>query len=136
MVAKVFLDTNILMDLLCHREHMLEAATIIDMGKKGELELYCTALTITNCIYNCRKVLGKDIVHKVVKSLCTFISISPIGQNETDKAFVIDNPDFEDALQYFSAESIGADVIITRNPKDFSYSAIPVMSGREFLNQR
>lgn len=27
---KVFLDTNIIMDFLCQREHMAEAATILD----------------------------------------------------------------------------------------------------------
>ena len=135
MAAKVFVDTNILMDLLCHRDHMMEAATIIDMGKRGEVELFCTALTIANCIYNCRKTLGKEIVHQIMKSLCTFIRVSPIGQNESDKAFLIENPDFEDALQNFSAESIHADVIITRNPKHFRYSSIPVMSGAEYLEQ-
>lgn len=135
MVAKVFLDTNILMDFLCHRDHMLEAATILDMGKRGELELYCSALTIANCIYNCRKTLGKENVHQVMKMLCSFVRISPIGQVETDKAFVIENPDFEDALQNFSAESICADVIITRNPKHFHFASIPVMSGEDYLGK-
>lgn len=135
MATKVFLDTNILMDVLCHREHMLEAATVIDLGIRGKIELYCTALTIANCIYNCRKTLGKDTTHQIMKNLCSFIRISPIGQEECNKAFSLDNPDFEDALQNYSAESIKADVIITRNPKDFQYASIPVLNGAEFLEQ-
>lgn len=135
MATKVFLDTNILMDVLCHREHMLEAATIIDMGKRGEVELYCTALTIANCIYNCRKILGKETILQIMKNLCSFIQVSPIRQEECDKAFSFDHPDFEDALQNYSAESIKADVIITRNPKHFQFAAIPVMNGIEFLEQ-
>lgn len=135
MATKIFLDTNILVDVICHREHMLEAATIIDMGKRGNVELYCTALTVANCIYICRKTLGKELVHKIMKTLCSFIHISPIGQKECDDAFAVESPDFEDALQNYSAASIKADVIITRNPKHFTYSEIPVMNAAEFLNQ-
>lgn len=135
MATKVFLDTNILIDAICHREHMLEAATIIDMGRRGEIELYCTALTIANCIYICRKSLGKEIVQQIMKTLCSFIRISPIGQKECDEAFSFECPDFEDALQNYSAASVGADVIITRNPKHFSYADIPIMSGLEYLEQ-
>lgn len=42
--------------------------------------------------------------------------------------------DFEDCLQYSSAVSIKADVIITRNKKDFRQAAIPVLSPEEFLD--
>ncbi len=39
---------------------------------------------------------------------------------------------FEDALQYYSAKSVKADYIITRNTKDFTYSDIKVLTPREF----
>ncbi|MCQ2974098.1 MAG: hypothetical protein MJ211_04735 [Bacteroidales bacterium] len=66
--------------------------------------------------------------------LCSFIEISPLTKKETDLAFKTKNPDFEDALQYFSAMSVDCDYIITRDPKHFKYSTKPVMSGEEFLN--
>lgn len=133
---KVFLDTNIIMYFLCQREHMAEAATILDMGKKGEIVLFCSALTIANCVYNCRKVLGKEITATILKRLSTFIGISSVGQDECVKAFDMDVPDFEDAMQYFSAHNISADLIITRNPKHFAFSTIPIMDGAEFLANR
>ena len=37
---KVFLDTNIIIDLLCHREHCAEAATVVNMGIEGKVLLY------------------------------------------------------------------------------------------------
>ena len=69
-----------------------------------------------------------------MKKLCSFIKVAPSTQNETEQAFQTPNPDFEDALQYFSAVSVGADVIITRNEKHFMYSSIPVMDALAFLN--
>lgn len=132
----VFLDTNILMDLLCHREACDEAATVIDGGLCGKWSLYCTSLTIANCIYSCRKILGKDRAAELLKKLCRFINIAPCGQVEVEQSFASDVSDFEDALQYFSALSIEADVILTRNEKHFSFSGIPVMNCREYLMYR
>ena len=40
----------------------------------------------------------------------------------------------EDALQYFSAHTIHADVIITRNGKDFADSTIPIQTASDFLS--
>ena len=42
--------------------------------------------------------------------------------------------DFEDAMQYYSALKAKADIIITRNGKDFTASQIPVMTATEYLD--
>ena len=44
-------------------------------------------------------------------------------------------PDFEDAIQFFSALSIEADCIITRNIKDFPADILPVFTPEAFLTQ-
>lgn len=46
--------------------------------------------------------------------------ISPSDSNIINKAFSEIYPDFEDAVQYFSAKSLKADVIVTRNKVDFT----------------
>lgn len=131
--VKVFLDTNIIIDALCNREAGEEAQIVLDMGVRGEITLFCTSLTIANCIYNCRKSLGKDVVTVIMKKLCSFIHVSPLTQQETDLAFSLQAIDFEDALQYSSALAINADVILTRNAKHFDYSDIKVMDCQSFL---
>lgn len=40
---------------------------------------------------------------------------------------------FEDAMQYYTAIKAKADVIITRNGKDFTASKLPVMTATEYL---
>ena len=59
--------------------------------------------------------------------------IAPIGPNAVDRALVLRANDFEDALQYFSAIQSGADCIVTRNSKDFSFSEIEVLTPSDFL---
>ena len=55
------------------------------------------------------------------------------NEQTVDQSPVSRFDDFEDALQYFSAERASVDVIITRNGKDFVASTIPVMTAGEYL---
>ena len=42
--------------------------------------------------------------------------------------------DFEDAVQYYTALNGDCAIIVTRNPKDFRKSEIPVFTPSEFLS--
>ena len=50
-----------------------------------------------------------------------------------DANVVVDFLCDEDAMQYFSAEKFGADIIITRNKKDFQNAQLPVYTPKEYL---
>ena len=52
-----------------------------------------------------------------------------------DSAIALHAKDFEDAMQYFSAKSIVADCIVTRNAKDYPFSDVAVMTPHEFLQK-
>lgn len=95
--------------------------------------LYATALTFTNALYTLRKELGTEKATIYLRNLGKLVFIAPTTQLEVDKAFQSVNPDFEDAIQYFSARSVGANVIITRDQKHFRFSEIPVMDTDEFM---
>lgn len=136
MKMRLFLDTNIVIDYIGHRMHFLSAATLMDMGYRGEVELYMTNLTIANTLYVLRKDMGLEAAKKCMKKLCDFVSIAPSTCRETQLAFNTPNPDFEDALQYYSAVAVHADVIVTRNEKHFRFSEIPVMDAMEYLEGR
>jgi predicted nucleic acid-binding protein len=43
--------------------------------------------------------------------------------------------DFEDAVQYYCAKKIGADLILTSNEKDFIHSDIKVMTPVAFFSE-
>lgn len=134
MNPRIFLDTNIVIDYIARREHFLAAANLMDMGYSGKVDLFITNLTIANTLYILRKELGADRSKKYLKQLCSFIHVAPSTQVEADLAFETENPDFEDALQYYSAVAVQADVIITRNEKHFRYSDIPVMDAEAYFS--
>ena len=50
-----------------------------------------------------------------------------------DKALHSSFTDFEDGLQYFTAQSGGASLFITRNIKDYKIDVLPIMTPEQLL---
>lgn len=58
-MKRVFLDTNVLLDVLLHREPFLrDSAQVVDRGFRGEIGLYATSLTFATCLFVARRLLG------------------------------------------------------------------------------
>jgi predicted nucleic acid-binding protein len=131
----IFLDTNILLDVLAKRVPFYEvAAELFSLADKGEIELFVSALSFANINYILTKMTSADITRTTLLKLKTLVQIIPLDEKAiilslNDKSF----PDFEDGLQYYAAITINADAIITRNLKDFINSTIPAMNAKSFL---
>ena len=135
-MMKVFLDTNILIDILERREpFFLQSANILELGFRRRLHLYATSLSFINGIYVSRKSIGKETAIEKTKVLRKAIDVSPISSNEFDMALALNIKDVEDALQYCSALSAQCDVIVTRNKKDFpTNEKLPILTHQEFFD--
>ncbi len=94
------------------------------------------ALSFVNAYYIGQryKLPAFDLQQSLV-NIQSFVEVSDLNASVIDNAFRLKVKDFEDAIQYFSAMSCNADVIVTRNKKDFIYSSIPVLTPAEFLEQ-
>lgn len=56
---RAFLDTNILIDLICSREPFIEKAQLIfALGYSGKVNLLISALSFVNTIYSPEEFLG------------------------------------------------------------------------------
>ncbi len=134
-MRKVFIDTNVLVDLLLERDPWADdAAVIFSMADRKEIELLCCSLSFSTAIYLMQrmKYSRKEIVTKltIVKSLCT---VTTVDGFVLDRVLQSDFPDLEDAMQHYSALAAGAEVIVTRNVKDYAAASLPVMTPGEFL---
>lgn len=119
-MIKVFLDTNIMLDVLLGRKKfLLQSSNIIQLADNGYIELYATALSFVNAMYVGRKELGKAVILQKIKDFHDILRTAPMDDMELSKALAMDDKDFEDNLQYCSAVSADCDVIVTRNVKDF-----------------
>lgn len=132
---KVFIDTNVLIDLICQREGYKQAGKILALGNNTQFTLYTSVLSIANIAYILRKVLKGEPLYQTLEKLSEQLNISPMTQESYDQAVTLRAADFEDALQYYSALLVECEVIVTRNKKDFTFSKIAIFTPEEFLSQ-
>ncbi len=59
--------------------------------------------------------------------------VAPVTQEVIQSALALSFPDFEDAVQHEAARLAGAQMIVTRNVKDFAAAQLPVYSPEAFL---
>ena len=132
----VFIDTNIIIDVLERREpFFILSANLLELGYSGAVSLFATSLSFINGIYVSRKAIGKEEAIKKVRLLRSFINVSPISSLEFDNALDLGIKDIEDALQYCSAMSSKCEVIVTRNKKDFpDNNNIAIVTPQEFFD--
>ena len=131
---RLFLDTNILVDLLDNtREHFQSAALVFEGAKEGLLDVCISSQSITDCAYISRKKPYR-VFRSAIKQIIPFVDILPISKDHLTKAISSDCPDLEDAALIACAEANLCDVILTSNKSHFKpYTKLIVNSPEEFV---
>jgi predicted nucleic acid-binding protein len=134
-MKKVFLDTNVVIDLLDKREPFYEAAaTLFALAYQKRIKLYISPLTYATTSFILRK-RGSIQINLLLKDLRKLSEVTVVDECVIDKALASMFLDHEDGLQYYSALTKSVDVIITRNVRDFRFAAIPILTPDEFLSR-
>ena len=135
-MIRVFLDTNILLDIIEGRQKFLLASSnVFDLGIKGEIKLFATPLTFANCVYTARKNVGYENAIRGLEVMKSHITTATMDDEQVTNALNSGMPDFEDMLQYQAALSSKCDAIVTRDKKrHFPSDGIPILSPEDFLN--
>lgn len=132
-MKRLFLDTNVVIDLLDNRKPFCkDAVTIFTMAYNKEVQLYVSPITYTTAAYLLRKH-GAEGVRTLLANFRQLSHVATTDERIVDDAIAAQFNDFEDAVQYYTALKAKADFIITRNTKDFNVSKIPVMTPAEYL---
>lgn len=130
----LFLDTNIILDLLAFRmPFYTEAAILFSLADKKKIKLSISSLCLANTHYILSKQNPDMEVRKVLRNFKVLVNVLPLDDKITDLALNSEFRDFEDAVQYYTAIVNDQDLIITRNKSDFRQSKIPVMTAGEFI---
>lgn len=133
-MKRLFLDTNIVIDLLDKRAPFYEdAVRLFSMAYKHELHLIVAPITYSTASYILQKNRKPEEVRILLANFRQLSHVATVDERVIDDAIASSFRDFEDAVQYYAALKAKADVIITRNGKDFELSKIPVMTTKEYL---
>ena len=134
-MMRLFLDTNIVVDLLEGRgPFCYDAAQLFTMAHDKRVELLVSPMTFSTASFLLRKH-GSEGVRNLLSNLRQLVSVTTSDERTVDDSIASQFKDFEDAMQYYTALNAKAEIIITRNGKDFTASNLPVMTDRIFSKQ-
>jgi len=134
MNRKIFIDSDIILDLLCKRDPFYSfAAEVFTLGDTKKIELVTTSLVFANVFYILRKLLGIEKAKELLRKLRIIISVVSVDEKVVDLALNSKFTDFEDGLQYFTARENDIKIILTRNVKDYKEKELLIQTPEEYL---
>ena len=130
----VFFDTNVLMDVLLRRHPFVDKSREVwFLAERGKIAGLASALSFPNIYHVVRKALGAETALSMMTLLRDTLTAVPLDEQILNQAMDAKFPDFEDAIQYFSARRADAECLLTRNVEHFPASGLRVLSPEEFL---
>ena len=133
---RVLLDINVILDVLLAREPWrTEAEAIWDANRDGRLDAFISAATLPTVFYVVRKQADRPRAHLAVTNCVRSLEIVPVDRTALEMATTLPGSDFEDNLQIACAALFHLDAIVTRDPKGFAGSPVPVLTPAELLAQ-
>lgn len=129
-MIKIFLDTNILVDIIADRKPFSKhAIEIFSSSEKNKTQLFTSSHSIATAHYLLKKYVEEKELRKVMLNLLEFLHVIPVNMDVVKKGLRSNHKDFEDAVQILCASSVaGINCMVTRNIKDFKTSEIAVLS--------
>ena len=140
---KVFLDTNVLIDVLSLTPRPSSAASdvIFQAIRSGQLEGEISTQSIIDASYLLSRMPGfsKAQFGENVLRLFNYVNIDSISSFDTRSALLHPTADYEDDAHYAFAVSTGCDVVITSDEAFHArarwsgYPDIPFFTPQEFV---
>ena len=135
-MEKVFVDTDIALDLLSKREpHYAAAAKLFTLADKGKLSIYISSLSFSNLNYLLTRQYDARESRRILNSFKVLVKVLSVDDKIIELALSSKFADFEDAIQYFAAIEQGIKILLTRNTKDYSLAKIAVLTPEAYLRR-
>jgi predicted nucleic acid-binding protein len=133
-MTKVFVDTDVCLDLLSGRKPFNKAAEILfSLADSGKIKIYVSSLSFANIDYVLRSQYLTAHSRQIIGQFKTIVNVLPVDSKTIDLAVASDFNDFEDAIQYCCAIENNLTTIVTRNIKDFKKATIKVLTPETFI---
>lgn len=115
---RAFLDTNVLIDVLCtpKRPSAEASATIFQAIRSGILEGFITTQSIIDAAYILSRLSGRfdrDAFGECILAMTNYLNINSIHIFDIRDAILRGSEDLEDDAQFAHADALGCDAIIT-----------------------
>lgn len=131
---KVFFDIDVIVDILGNTDWLFDSFVAYDVAVFRECETFVSAASVPTISYVLhRRGISRPNVRGKMSALFDLISIADVTESDCKRAHMNEMKDFEDAIIAESARRHGADLLVTRNVKDYEKSPVKAISPREFV---
>ncbi len=132
---KLFLDTNVIIDLLADRKPFSNSAYAIFKAANSKWKLFTSSNSILTSYYILAKQIGNKNANKAISMIIKRLEIKDTSNNEMLIALNSKTEDLEDAYQIECAKTIkDIDHIITRDKTGFKFSHINILHPDELIS--
>ncbi len=132
----VLLDTDILVDVALDREPYAEnAAALLDALEHRPGSAFIAWHTVSNFYYLLAPKRGRSGARAFLVDLSRFVEVARTTTESLRYAAQLKMKDFEDAMQVAAAAACEADVIATRNVRDYARSPIRAATPGALLDE-
>ena len=133
---RVFLDTNILLDIVEQRLPFHTASqAVLDACDQREFEVFVAWHGVATVFYITAKKRGEVYALEMIRDLLTWATVATVGQGEAQEALGYGIPDYEDALIAAAASASGVDWLVTRDEAGFVKGPVPPINPTDFLQR-
>lgn len=133
-MKKIFIDTNVLLDVLLKRPEFHQAAARIWADcESRKAEGYISAISLNNLYFIMVRKAGKNRALESVRIVLNIFKVIPLDDKILRLAAELPHKDFEDAIQLFSAVQTKVDCIVTRDAGHFPNGYLPIISPTDYL---
>lgn len=134
MTARVFLDSDVVLDLLLRREPFFGPAADLFLAlQDGRLEGCVSPLIFSNLFYILRQQMRAPEAVGALRKLKLLVRVLPVDEKIIDLALASSFADFEDAIQYYVALTYELGALVTRNKRDYRGAKLPILDAGECL---
>lgn len=133
-MEKIFIDTDIALDLLSERlPYYSHAAQLFTLADKGKLLIYVSSLSFSNLNYLLSRQYTQKEARRILNKFKILVRVLSVGDKIIELSLNSEFKDFEDAIQYYTAIENNISTLITRNLKDYKSANITVITAEDFL---
>ena len=134
MSRRVFVDSDIILDLLLAREPFFPAAAdLFLLIQEGRIEGFTSPVVFANLFYILRQGMPAAEAITALRKLRLLLGIASVDEKTIDRGLASSFADFEDAIQYYTAVAHDLDAVVTRNKKHYKAAEIPVLDAAELV---
>lgn len=131
---KVFVDTDICIDLLSGRKPFNRTAELLfSLADTGKIKICVSSHSFSNIDYVLLSKYSTVHSRQIIAKFKTLVQVLSVDSKTIDLALASDFKDFEDAIQYSCAMEHNLTTIITRNLKDYKKATIRVLTPETYL---